>query len=223
MAITVYKRTRTLTDEVYSEWSDWAETTDTSPFTDTDLVEYSTYATVDFRNSYDTNFASILALTISDNTPYQATLDFLSTKLDDLTIRDDQKAQITAQMLSQMTIAFTQAAMQTAISLTDKDIMSETTLDNTKKQGIILDKQATKLDADTELVAAQQVAIQQQVIDNRFIKAGSILGDYFGTVGAGGLKVDSTMNTALFNIMAELLEGDYELSIPTSFSITKVS
>ena len=174
---------------------------------------------VEFKNSYDANFASILALTIADGTPYKETISFLTEQFDNYNISDEYKAQLQAQMLSQMTLGFTQSAMQTAISLTDKEIMSDTTLANAQKQGVILDKQATKLDADTSLVTAQEDAITQQVIDNRKIKVFDGLGDTYGTNGAGGLTVSSDMWEFYFNIGADLTGT----TAPTSTTVSTVS
>ena len=220
--INVLKRTRTLTDLVYSAWTEWASTTDTAPYIDSELIEYKVDRDFDYIDIYSDSFGKILELTIADGTPFKETLAFLDEKFDSYTITDEYKAQLQAQMMSNMTVAFTQSAMNTALQLSTKEIMIDEEYDGKVKQNLILDKQAGKLDADTLLVDAQNQAIQQQVIDNRYIKASDTLAEYFGTIGAGGLKVDATMNTSLFNIIAELLKGDYELSIPASMAITKV-
>jgi len=173
---------------------------------------------VDFKPKYEANFASILALTIADGTPYKATITFLTEQFDQYNITDEYKAQLTAQLMSNMTVGFTQAAMNTALSLTDKEVMADVNYENAVKQGTILSKQAIKLDADTSLVASQEDAITQQVIDNRKIKVFDGLGEVFGTMGAGGLTVSSEMWTYLFNIGSDLAGG----TNPTTTTITKV-
>lgn len=159
---------------------------------------------VEFKTKYNANFSDILALTIADGTPYKATIDFLAAQFNDYNISDEYKAKLQAQMMSNMTIGFTQSAMQTAITLTDKEVMADTNYDNAVKQGTILDKQSTKLDADTALVTAQDNAITQQVIDNRKIKVFNGLLDSYGTNGAGGLSVSTDMWKYVFDLGADL-------------------
>jgi len=159
---------------------------------------------VEFTTKYNTNFANILSLTIADGTPYKATIDFLSGQFDNYNISDEYKAQLQAQMMSNMTIGFTTNAMQTAITLTDKEVNADVDYDNKTKQGTILEKQAAKLDADTDLVKAQKDAISQQVIDNRKIKVFDGLLDSYGTNGAGGLTVSTDMWKYVFDLAADL-------------------
>jgi len=204
MQISIQQRTRTLTNGVYSAWSAWATTTELPPYVNTDLTEYRLDNTVEFKPKYDANFSSILALTIADGTPYKATVDFLTAQFDNYNISDEYKAQLQAQMMSNMTVGFTTSAMQTAISLTDKEVMADANYDNTIKQGDILDKQATKLTADTSLVGAQEAAITQQVVDNRKIKVFAGLLDSYGTNGAGGLSVSTDMWKYVFDLAANL-------------------
>ena len=90
---------------------------------------------------------------------------------------------------------------------------------NVRKQGVLLDKQATKLDADTGLVNTQAQAIEEQVIDNRRIKMIQVMGDTYGTVGAGGLTVSADMWTTFFTKLNDL----DTISIPASKAVTKVT
>ena len=176
---------------------------------------------VDFKPKYQANFSSILASTIAAGTPYQETLSFLNTQFDQYNLTDEYKAQLQAQLLSNMTISFTNSAMQTAISVTDKEIMADVQYDNAVKQGTLLDKQITKLEADTALVGAQEDAITQQVIDNRKIKVIDAMGEAYGTVSAGGLTVSADMWTKWFNFIFTL---DPSIgTAPTSVAITKVT
>jgi len=173
---------------------------------------------VDFKSSYDSNFLDILRGTIADGTPYKETLSFLNTQFDQYNLTDEYKAQLQAQLLSNMTVSFTNSAMQTAITVTDKEIMSDVQYENALKQGQLLDKQVIKLDADTSLVTAQENAITQQVIDNRKIKVFDTLGETYGTVGAGGLTVSANMWATFFSLGADLAD----ITSPTSTTVTKV-
>jgi len=173
---------------------------------------------VEFKTKYNANFMSMLSSMIAAGTPYQATLTFLSEQFEQYNLTDEYKAQLQAQLLSNMTISFTNSAMQTAITVTDKEIMADTQYDNALKQGILLDKQSLKLDADKALVEAQEDAITQQVIDNRKIKVFDTLGETYGTVGAGGLTVSSEMWTTFFALGADLSD----FTAPTTTTVTKV-
>ncbi|MDL0089879.1 hypothetical protein [Campylobacter gastrosuis] len=66
---------------------------------------------------YMQKFKEILALSVNENSPYKESLKFLNEKLDEYAIPDIQKVQVLAQLLPNMTITFTNTAMQTALSL----------------------------------------------------------------------------------------------------------
>lgn len=91
---------------------------------------------------------------------------------------------------------------------------------NLTKQGVILDKQASKLDKDILMTEAQTAAITQQVIDNRQIKVMATLGDTYSTMAANQLTVNSDMWTFFFNMIHKL---ESTVSIPASMAITKVT
>lgn len=80
-------------------------------------------------------------------------------------------------------------------------------------------QQLAKLTADTNYVSAQQAALEEQVQDNKLIKAIDALGDTFGTFGAGGLTVSSDMWAAYFGMVYDLT-GE---TAPSSTTVTKVT
>ena len=90
---------------------------------------------------------------------------------------------------------------------------------NIVKQGLVLDKQASKLDQDIQLVTAQAQAIGDQVIDNRRIKIMQTLGDTYSTMAANTLTVSSDMWKVLFDKISEL----DTISVPAAYTIKKVS
>ena len=79
-------------------------------------------------------------------------------------------------------------------------------------------QQLAKLSADTEYVGAQQLALEEQVDDNRLIKSIDALGDTFGTFGAGGLTVSNDMWGTYFGMITSLTAQ----SAPTTISVSKV-
>lgn len=79
-------------------------------------------------------------------------------------------------------------------------------------------KQLEKLTADISYTTAQQTALEEQVEDNKLIKAIDALGDTYGTFGAGGLTVSSDMWSSYFN-MVNTLTGE---TAPASTTVSKV-
>ena len=77
---------------------------------------------------------------------------------------------------------------------------------NVEKQGLVLDEQIDKLKADTELVKAQELAIEEQVIDNRKIKALDIIGETYSGAMTGGLVVTADMWTVFYSLAASLFD-----------------
>jgi hypothetical protein len=216
MAINILKRTRTLTEGVYSEWSEWETTSDAAPYVSTDLIEYRV-ATV-FNDKFKESLDLVLSGAVAENTPYAKSLEFLETKLDALKVTNDVKGRLTAQFLSQVAISFTQTGINAAVNIANKDITADLQLQNLAKQGIILDKQAVKLEADIALVNAQSAAVTQQVEDNRKIKLCSILGDTYGMITTGSNAPSAEMWTTFFNKLNDL----DTISVPASTAITKV-
>lgn len=79
--------------------------------------------------------------------------------------------------------------------------------------------QVNKLTADTNYVGAQQTALEEQVEDNRLIKAIDALGDTYGTFGAGGLTVSSDMWATYYGMITSLTTQ----TAPNSTTVTKVT
>lgn len=79
--------------------------------------------------------------------------------------------------------------------------------------------QATKAGYEADYVNSQREALEQQVIDNRKIKALDSLAQTYGTFGAGGLTLSSSMWSTYFNIAADLSGA----TVPSTTTVTKVS
>jgi len=165
---------------------------------------------VDFTTEYTTAFQTILTETTEDATPYAKTIEFLTAQFDNYNISDEYKAQLQAQLMSNLTVSFTQSAMSTALQLADKGLKIDDEILAKQKQNTILDKQASKLDADTSLVEAQEDAVTQQVIDNRKIKALEQVGGTFEGAMMGGMLVTAEMWQFFFSFASSL--GDELLS-----------
>lgn len=138
------------------------------------------------------------------------------------TVRSQDKANIISNAINNL--------IQTSAQLVQRQPMLDQQLEeaqqgqasrvaNLAKQGVILDKQALKLDKEITMTEAQTDAITQQVIDNRRIKIMATLGDTYSTMAANQLTVNADMWTVLFNKINEL----DTISIPASYAITKVT
>ena len=126
--------------------------------------------------------------------------------------------------MAEMTIAFTTKAMDAAGDVATKALTLEKELEalELKNQGLRdrleLDKQnlqmqieltkaqTEKTKAETKLAQEQQVAIKEQINDNRIIKAGMMTGDFMQNVSNGQLSVPSDMFEYLFNIIDEIIK-----------------
>ena len=80
--------------------------------------------------------------------------------------------------------------------------------ENTKASRVLLSTyQSNKANNEALYVAAQQTAMEEQVIDNRKIKALDSLADTYGTFGAGGLDLTANMWSTYFGVVVDLAGG----------------
>ena len=72
--------------------------------------------------------------------------------------------------------------------------------------------QADKVGKDVAMTAAQIKALEEQVIDNRYIKAIDSLSSVYGTFGAGGINVSSDQWGMYYKLISEMIEDlrDYK-------------
>ena len=68
----------------------------------------------------------------------------------------------------------------------------------------LVGQQLAKLTADTSYVSSQEQALEEQVVDNRIIKAIDTLGDTYGTFGAGGITVNADQWATYYNLVDQL-------------------
>lgn len=88
---------------------------------------------------------------------------------------------------------------------------------NLTKQGTLIDGQISKLNEDKLYVISQKEKMIEQVEHNKIIKAMDSMGDMIGTLGAGGLIINSAMFGVYFRLNKLLTNQDE----PTSYSVTK--
>lgn len=85
------------------------------------------------------------------------------------------------------------------------------------KQASLIDEQINKLKKDIAYVEAQKGAMEEQVEDNKLIKAMDSLSDMIATLGNGGLVPNTKMFETFFK-MNKTLTGE---ELPGDYSVTK--
>ena len=102
-------------------------------------------------------------------------------------------------------------------SILDRQQKRPVEVANLTKQGTLIDGQIAKMTEDKLYVIAQKTSMIEQVSHNKIIKAMDSMGDMIGTLGAGGLIINSAMFGVYFRLNKLLTNQDE----PTSYSVTK--
>ena len=179
---------------------------------------------INYKENFVENFEAILASSTGERSIYQKALAHIKTEFDNFQITDDARAKFITSLMAEMTIAFTTKAMEAASDVATKALTLEKELEalELKNQGLRdrleLDKQnlqmqieltkaqTEKTKAEAKLAQEQQAAVNEQVKDNRIIKAGMMTGDFMQNVSNGQLSVPSDMFEYLFNIIDEIIK-----------------
>ena len=179
---------------------------------------------INYKDNFVENFEAILASSTGERSIYQKALVHIKSEFDNFQITDDARAKFITSLMAEMTIAFTTKSMDAAGDVATNALTLEKELEalELKNQGLRdrleLDKQnlqmqieltkaqTEKTKAETKLAEEQQVAIKEQINDNRIIKAGMMTGDFMQNVSNGNLSVPSDMFEYLFNIIDEIIK-----------------
>jgi len=112
-------------------------------------------------------------------------------------------------------------------ALADKDILLKDKDILLKDKDILLkDKQLGKLDAEIAFTNTQKDELIASVSWNNKIKSLDSYADMIGTMGAGGLKITTSMWTYFFNMVSNLHNGinsQTGLTNPSDTTITKAT
>lgn len=195
---------------------------------------------INYKDNFVENFEAILASSTGERSIYQKALAHIKTEFDNFQITDDARAKFITSLMAEMTIAFTTKAMEAASDVATKALTLEKELEalELKNQGLRdrleLDKQnlqmqieltkaqTEKTKAETKLAQEQQVAIKEQVKDNRIIKAGMMTGDFMQNISNGQLSVPSDMFEFFFNIVYEIVKkGGVDIKKVANFNLPK--
>ena len=195
---------------------------------------------INYKENFVENFEAILASSTGERSIYQKALAHIKTEFDNFQITDDARAKFITSLMAEMTIAFTTKAMEAASDVATKALTLEKELEalELKNQGLRdrleLDKQnlqmqieltkaqTEKTKAEAKLAQEQQVAVNEQVKDNRIIKAGMMTGDFMQNVSNGQLSVPSDMYEFFFNIVYEIAKkGGVDIKKVANFNLPK--
>ena len=195
---------------------------------------------INYKENFVENFEAILASSTGERSIYQKALVHIKTEFDNFQITDDARAKFITSLMAEMTIAFTTKAMEAASDVATKALTLEKELEalELKKQGLRdrleLDKQnlqmqieltkaqTEKTKAEAKLAQEQQAAVNEQVKDNRIIKAGMMTGDFMQNVSNGQLSVPSDMYEFFFNIVYEIAKkGGVDIKKVANFNLPK--
>lgn len=195
---------------------------------------------INYKENFVENFETILASSTGERSIYQKALAHIKTEFDNFQITDDARAKFITSLMAEMTIAFTTKAMEAASDVATKALTLEKELEalELKNQGLRdrleLDKQnlqmqieltkaqTEKTKAEAKLAQEQQAAVNEQVKDNRIIKAGMMTGDFMQNVSNGQLSVPSDMFEFFFNIVYEIVKkGGVDIKKVANFNLPK--
>ena len=195
---------------------------------------------INYKENFVENFEAILASSTGERSIYQKALAHIKTEFDNFQITDDARAKFITSLMAEMTIAFTTKAMEAASDVATKALTLEKELEalELKNQGLRdrleLDKQnlqmqieltkaqTEKTKAEAKLAQEQQAAVNEQVKDNRIIKAGMMTGDFMQNVSNGQLSVPSDMYEFFFNIVYEIAkQGGVDIKKVANFNLPK--
>ena len=195
---------------------------------------------INYKENFVENFEAILASSTGERSIYQKALVHIKTEFDNFQITDDARAKFITSLMAEMTIAFTTKAMEAASDVATKALTLEKELEalELKNQGLRdrleLDKQnlqmqieltkaqTEKTKAEAKLAQEQQAAVNEQVKDNRIIKAGMMTGDFMQNVSNGQLSVPSDMSEFFFNIVYEIAKkGGIDIKKVANFNLPK--
>ena len=195
---------------------------------------------INYKDNFVENFEAILASSTGERSIYQKALAHIKSEFDNFQITDDARAKFITSLMAEITIAFTTKAMDAASDVATKALTLEKDIEalELKNQGLRdrleLDKQnlqmqieltkaqTEKTKAETKLAQEQQVAVNEQVKDNRIIKAGMMTGDFMQNVSNGQLSVPSDMYEFFFNIVHEIAKkGGIDIKKVSNFNLPK--
>lgn len=158
---------------------------------------------VNYAVEYVAAYNTIVDKTLnSNNAPLKMLMDMVdSAPNSEVSVKE--KLSIKKNALMQLLSNVTMSAQQTAMQLVDKKYKFKDELASSEYN-------VAKARADANMVIAQRKALEDQVVDNRRIRAMDSLGDTYGTMMAGGLVPNESMWAEYFRLSKELTRNTLE-------------
>lgn len=225
MAITIEKRTRTLTTD---EWSSWTSTDDVPPYSNTDLLEYRVNDNSIFINISDiTNNVTVDGKhNVSGQGYFDDLMETATTHLEAQRSKGYIDGTDYARVYGGVMNNLFNQSIQFALSKRNAELKADSA-------GVAVDKakedlelaqatrqakiesaqnQADKILADTAYVKEQTKQLPIAVRYNNRIKAIDALSSMMGTFGAGGLTFDDAQWDFYYNSLSNLISdlNDYK-------------
>lgn len=165
-------------------------------------------------------FKELLTASLGENTPYQATLNFLEQKLKGL-ISEEQRVQVLTNVLTTITTQFTIQAMESSRSLSLEDLLFEKKLELMEKEiekaraqielangEIAFNKARTSLvkaQTESEVEKKRNIVREREAMNDQLrIKEAEFLSNVTFGYAAGGLQVPEDMKTTMLNAVNKI-------------------
>ncbi|AQW81358.1 hypothetical protein CPIN17260_1069 [Campylobacter pinnipediorum subsp. pinnipediorum] len=118
-----------------------------------------------YNEVYKERLKDLLELSTKKDSPYSETIKFLEEKFNEYNITNDYRIKILIALLPQMTLQFTQTAMQVALQLADEDLSFAVKLENLKKQGSAMDANIEGIKEQTKNQEIKNAKLSEQRAD----------------------------------------------------------
>lgn len=165
-------------------------------------------------------FKELLTASLGENTPYQATLNFLEQKLKGL-ISEEQRVQVLTNVLTTITTQFTIQAMESSRSLSLEDLLFEKKLELMEKEiekaraqielangEIAFNKARTSLvkaQTESEVEKKRNIVREREAMNDQLrIKEAEFLSNVTFGYAAGGLGVPENLETTMLNAVNKI-------------------
>jgi len=170
----------------------------------------------DFISNYLKNFKEMMGSAISDDTPYCKTIEYLTKEFNDDNLTPGQKANLKAQVMSNITTSITNNAMQLALTLTNKELRIKSEIAILQNQEYVsnkskdlkiqqLQEQIDALKENSNFTKEKTTQLIKAAKHNNKINAQQVLSEFFSQFKIGG----GTLSKDMFKLMYTMIVQTY--------------
>lgn len=153
-------------------------------------------------------------MTSNANSPFVKTRDYINSEFDKFNLSNDKRMSILANLMSELTIAFTTKSADVAVQL--QQVRAQVELSNAE---IEFNKSRTKLiDAQVLTEEKKRLAVDRQIKsydDNLRVKKAETIKDAVFGYAAGGLDVPQNLTTKMLNEIDAIIATPQTRPMPT--------